>query len=115
MPEVLDPEIQTICFRIAQEALTNTLRHAQARAVSLELRVDGAELQLTITDNGTGFAMQAFAEEPPAVRTFGLMGIKERAELAGGKALILSAPGTGTMVDVRLPLAGARRREEALP
>jgi PAS domain S-box-containing protein len=115
VPEVLDSETQTVCFRIAQEALTNTLRHAQARAVSLELRLDGDELQLTITDNGTGFAMQAFEEDPHAARTFGLMGIKERAELAGGKALILSAPGTGTMVDVRLPLVRARNGEEAAP
>jgi PAS domain S-box-containing protein len=113
VPEALDPETQTVCFRIAQEALTNTLRHAQARAVSLELRLDRDELQLTITDNGTGFAMQVFEEDPHNARTFGLMGIKERAELAGGKALILSAPGTGTMVDVRLPLVQTRQGEEA--
>ncbi|HEV7402882.1 MAG TPA: MEDS domain-containing protein [Chthoniobacteraceae bacterium] len=112
VPEVLDAEIQTVCFRIAQEALTNTLRHANARAVSIELRVDGDELQLTITDNGTGFAMRPFEDNLQTARSFGLLSIKERAELAGGKALILSTPGTGTMIDVRLPLDQSRRREE---
>lgn len=115
VPEVLGSEIQTVCFRIAQEALTNTLRHANARAVSLELRVDGDELQLTITDNGSGFAMRPFEEHPPAAQSFGLLSIKERAELAGGQALILSTPGTGTMIDVRLPLARSRNGEEPAP
>lgn len=115
VPEVLDPEIQTVCFRIAQEALTNTLRHANARAVSLELRVAGEELQLTITDNGTGFAMQPYEEQPQTAHSFGLLSIKERAELAGGRALILSTPGTGTMIDVRLPLKRPLAGEEPLP
>lgn len=115
VPEELDPGLQTVCFRIAQEALTNTLRHANARAVSLELRVDGDELQLTITDNGMGFAMQPFEEHPHTAGSFGLLSIKERAELAGGRAIILSTPGTGTMVDVRLPLAATRNGEEPTP
>jgi PAS domain S-box-containing protein len=112
VPEVLDPETRIVCFRIAQEALTNTLRHAHARAVSLELRVEGEELQLTITDNGTGFVMQSFEENPQSAHSFGLLSIKERAELAGGSALILSAPGKGTLVDVRLPLVRSRNGEE---
>ncbi len=115
VPEVLGSEIQNACFRIAQEALTNTLRHANARAVSLELRVEGDELQLTITDNGNGFVIPPFEEHPQTAQSFGLLSIKERAELAGGQALILSTPGTGTMIDVRLPLARSRNGEEPAP
>ena len=104
VPEILEPEMKIACFRIAQEAITNVLRHAGARAVSLEMWLEDEELRLTITDNGRGFPTAQFDQPGQQAASFGLMGIKERAELAGGVALILSTPGIGTIVDVRLPL-----------
>jgi PAS domain S-box-containing protein len=101
MPENIDPEIQTTCFRIAQEAITNVVRHAKARQIDLDLRRENEELQLRVHDNGVGFDV-----ESPQVETvgLGLIGIKERAALLGGRAGIISSPGNGTTIEVFLPL-----------
>jgi PAS domain S-box-containing protein len=101
MPENLDPEIQTTCFRIAQEAITNAVRHARSTQISVELSLENGNLRLQIRDNGTGFD----AESAQAQTTgLGLIGMKERAALVGGRTRIVASRGKGATVDVTLPL-----------
>jgi signal transduction histidine kinase len=91
-------EIETACFRIVQEALSNVSLHARARQVEVGLTARDDALEVTITDDGVGFIV-----EPPRTG-LGLMGMGERAELAGGTLDIESVPGTGTTVRARFPL-----------
>jgi len=101
LPESLDPKIQTTCFRIAQEAITNALRHAHATLVEVDLRREDETLRLVIRDNGAGFEAESAQAQTAGL---GLIGIRERAALAGGRATIISSPNKGTSVEVSLPL-----------
>lgn len=102
MPPVPEP-IQVACYRIAQEALTNVMRHAGARCVSVRVGRAAGRLELDIHDDGIGF-------DPGRLRAMegglGLMGMRERARHAGGEWTILSTPGHGTTVRARLPIDG---------
>jgi signal transduction histidine kinase len=91
-------EMETACFRIAQEALTNVARHARARHVEVTLTARDAALELMVRDDGVGFDVERQRSHP------GLAGMGERAELAGGRLDIESAPGAGTTVRARFPL-----------
>jgi two-component system NarL family sensor kinase len=98
-PPPLPQGIEIGLYRIAQEALTNILHHANAKRISVELVTQVDQIRLTIEDDGRGF-------DPAAVPTdrFGLIGINERARLLGGEANLASAPGEGTCLRIRLPL-----------
>jgi signal transduction histidine kinase len=98
-----DPEIEINLFRIAQEALHNVLKHAQATRVSVSLERRLNRLQLVIEDNGRGIE-PAVARTPPDGK-FGLIGMRERAALLGGTVEIESSRGRGTTIFVRVPLA----------
>ncbi|KAB7771848.1 PAS domain-containing sensor histidine kinase [Xanthomonas maliensis] len=90
-------EIEQACFRIAQESLTNALRHACAGEVRVRLQsIDDASFQLDVSDDGDGF-------EPEGPRGLGLIVMRERAQTVGGALAIDSAPGAGTRVTLRLP------------
>ncbi len=97
----LPPEIQTSLYRIVQEALTNVARHAQARAVSVLLQLRESQIVITIEDDGQGFD-PAQAQKNGRL---GLFGMQERAAMLGGSLHIESAPGEGTTVFVKIPLA----------
>jgi len=97
---LLDPERSTAVFRIFQEVMTNVVRHARATKVDIKLRVDSDQLILSIGDNGCGIS-QADLRSP---RSLGLVGIRERAFLLGGKAEIAGTQGKGTCVTLSLPL-----------
>jgi signal transduction histidine kinase len=88
-------EIETACFRIAQEALSNVARHARARHVEVTLTAQDAALEVTVRDDGVGFNVE------PLRTGLGLVGMGERAELAGGRLDIESAPGAGTTLRAR--------------
>ena len=97
----LDPIIETVLFRVAQEALNNVTRHARARSASMVLEYKGQEITLEIADTGAGFDVERnFA--PP--RGWGLVGMRERVEAVGGLLHIVSAPGQGTKVEVSIPV-----------
>jgi signal transduction histidine kinase len=100
----LAPEVETVAFRIVQEAVTNTLRHAQAR--HMEIRVDrrGDFLLVMVRDDGSGFEVT----DPGPRPTLGLAGMRERAQLVGGTLQVLSVPDVGTTVLARLPLHEAQ-------
>jgi signal transduction histidine kinase len=101
----LPPEFEIALFRVCQEAVNNIARHAHAESVLIQLGTDGAELVIEIEDDGQGFdpARGGDTSRPH----YGIMGIGERAELLGGRAIVDSAPGKGTRVEVRVPLPGA--------
>ena len=100
----LAPEIETSLFRIAQEAINNISRHAEATAVAVCLdRADGY-VCLRVTDNGRGFDVGRIRSQALRLRRFGLLGIQERVELVGGEVVLDSAPGQGTSLRVRVPL-----------
>jgi PAS domain S-box-containing protein len=101
------PEIETACFRIAQEALTNVIRHAQATTVWVQLKTSDSELQLTIRDDGQGFAVRENMSRNGENMSLGLQGMLERASALGGLVEIMSGLGQGTEVRARFPLKGA--------
>jgi signal transduction histidine kinase len=100
----LAPHLETICFRVAQEALTNVVRHARAKQVTVSVRQEGRELELAITDDGCGFDVAAAYEVTPEGASLGLIGMQERASLGNGRLQIDSAKGQGTTVRLILPL-----------
>ena len=99
----LAPEIETACFRIVQEALTNISRHAQAKRVDITLRRDGTDLLLEVQDDGLGFDLAAMNQRALAGGSLGVLGMQERATLLGGQLDIGSAPGEGCKVRLRCP------------
>jgi signal transduction histidine kinase len=100
----VDPTVETVCFRVVQEALTNVARHAQARQVWVELKQQGDTLDLVIRDDGVGFDVSAAQERAAQGASFGLLGMWERVELAGGHIEMDSTPGQGTEIRIRFPL-----------
>jgi signal transduction histidine kinase len=92
---------ETDLFRIAQEALTNALRHAEADEISVLLDRREGRLRLVVEDDGRGFQ----AETMNHADRLGLVGMRERAELLGGTLVVESGPGSGTTVVVEAPVA----------
>ena len=95
----LDPLVSTAAFRIFQESLTNVARHGHASRVDVTLERLESDLILEVHDDGVGIAVA----EASSVRSIGLAGMRERAQLVGGGFFISGAPGTGTTVRVRIP------------
>jgi PAS domain S-box-containing protein len=96
--------IETECFRVAQEALTNVVRHAQAKTVSVELRKEAGQIHLRVRDDGIGFDVGAIREQAVRGASLGLLSMEERAALAGGGLEFKSAPKNGTEVHAWFPL-----------
>ena len=94
----LPDEHQTCIYRLAQEALNNASRHANARNVEVTVKRDGARVNFSVRDDGAGF-------DPRFVRGLGLLGMEERVLRLGGQVKIDSQPGRGTMVVASLPVA----------
>lgn len=93
----LDPVVETVLFRVAQEALTNVIRHARTKDALVTLNYQSQEIRLSVTDTGVGFnTEQSFT--PP--HGWGLAGMHERVEAVGGQLHIHAAPGAGTKVEV---------------
>lgn len=101
--ERLAPEIETACFRIVQEALTNISRHAKPSKVQISLRRDAGDMVLTVTDDGQGFDTASMFERANNGASLGLLGMQERATLLGGQLDIQSQPGQGSVVELRCP------------
>jgi signal transduction histidine kinase len=101
MPEdagELTPAVEQAIYRIAEEALDNAARHANAHSLLLCLERDRARLTLTVTDDGQGFDTTAPAPEGH----YGLQGMRERAEMVGGDLTIESQPGKGTSIRLQV-------------
>lgn len=94
----LPPNLESGLYRIVQEALTNAARHADATAVSIKLAQKGAQLVLTISDNGAGFDLESVEKD-----RFGLVSMGERARLMNGRLQIDTDRGQGTRIQVTIP------------
>jgi signal transduction histidine kinase/ligand-binding sensor domain-containing protein len=111
-PRDLHPILRDDIYRIAGEALRNAVRHAHARRIEVELTYEDGQFRLQVRDDGQG--MDAPADGGRG--HFGLSGMRERAELIGGRLVVWSEVGTGTEIDLTIPAAkayatvGARRR-----
>jgi signal transduction histidine kinase len=106
----LEPDRQTLpeavrmaLFRIYQTAITNVIRHAHASRAEVRLHLNESQIQLEIEDNGCGFNVPEHWIELARQKHLGLVGAAERAEAAGGKLQIVSAPSKGTLVRVTVP------------
>ncbi len=97
-------EIETACFRIVQEALTNVVRHASATHVTVQIKKDGNTLVLIVRDDGVGFDPTSLRKRAPGAATLGLVSMQERAHAAGGDIEIKSARGKGTEIRLRVSL-----------
>lgn len=112
----LPAEVELALFRIAQEALRNAVRHSAPTLIVLSAGAEENQAVLTVTDNGCGFVpvdvrLQAHA----ANAGLGLVGMRERAALFGGHFAVISSPGPGTRVEVRVPLAASVLADPVAP
>jgi signal transduction histidine kinase len=98
----IDDAIELAVFRIAQETLNNARKHARATRVELTLTFEKDRLRLEVRDNGAGFTVPA-GDELATAGKFGLVGMAERARLAGGTFKVVSAIGQGTTVTLEMP------------
>lgn len=100
----LPPEVETAFYRITQEALTNVARHAQAKKVHIRYEQKLKTATISIEDDGLGFKVEEFqnAQAPP--QGMGLIGMKDRISLLGGRFEIQSNPGEGTRIEIEIPL-----------
>ena len=105
----LAPALETACFRLVQEALTNVVRHGQAKEVEVKLDASEGEVRVSISDDGKGFDVRAARRRAAAGGSQGLLIMEERVSLAGGKLEIRSGRGGGTTVAARIPIPGAPR------
>lgn len=102
-PERADPAIELAAFRVVQEALTNTLRHARANSAELSLFSGDGWLRIDISDDGEGFAVGDTWFDGGSHRSVGMSSMRERVEDLGGEFAVDSSPGMGTQLRVLLP------------
>ena len=100
----LPREAELALYRIAQQALNNVVRHAQARRASLQILFSEREIKLEVSDDGLGFELPRTPTDFAAGGHFGLIGMRERADLIGARLEVQSQPGRGTRLQVRLPV-----------
>lgn len=105
----LPREVQSVLYRVAQEALRNAARHARARSARVALEAEGGHAALTVADDGEGFDVGAAERRRPGM---GLFSMRERVALAGGSVDIESAPGAGTRITARVPVEEDRPDEQ---
>ncbi len=98
----LDPALKIVIFRVAQEALNNVVKHANAYSVDIRLVYEENGLSLRVKDDGCGFDPHNLQKNQGRV-SLGLIGMQERASLLGGTCVVTSTPGNGTLVKVSVP------------
>jgi signal transduction histidine kinase len=107
-PRRLPPDLEIACFRVAQESITNALRHASARRLKVCIVRSAARIWLSVEDDGRGFDLGTL-DAAAANGHLGVLGMRERVRARGGRFKLTSAPGAGTTVEVELdaPPGGA--------
>jgi signal transduction histidine kinase len=103
----LDPDIELACYRIAQEAVANAVRHAGAHRISVRIGRIGGAVHIDVCDDGHGVPEHVLRDGQPG---FGLRAMRERAAEVGGRLEIASSAGRGTRVTAVLPIAEKDRR-----
>ena len=89
---------------MAQEAVTNAIRHAAARRIMVSVRARNGGLEIIVEDDGKGFDVRGTLDGPATGKHLGLLGMQERARMLGGELDIASSPGRGTRVRMRIPM-----------
>ncbi|MFZ4768263.1 MAG: sensor histidine kinase [Roseimicrobium sp.] len=112
--EAVDDAVRTVFYRVAQEALTNVARHAQASSATVSISKLGNLIRMEIKDNGKGFDVNG-ASRDAKNNHLGLLGMKERVEMVGGVFLVESAPNNPTAVRVDIPLGGPLQKPKKKP
>jgi signal transduction histidine kinase len=103
----LNSDVRAVVFRIAQEAITNVIRHANATKIDISLDYSPENIYLRVEDNGHGFNTDEVLKKKTGKPTaWGLLGMSERASLVGGTCNIFSHPGKGTLIEVYVPIVG---------
>jgi two-component system sensor histidine kinase UhpB len=102
----LPSTVSTTLFRIAQEAINNIVRHAHASIATIVLKLDDRHVQLLVEDDGCGFDQDRVAQDAVQVNQLGLLGVRERAQLLGGKVTIDSLPDKGSRLLAVIPHDG---------
>jgi signal transduction histidine kinase len=102
-PDGLSSDLEVTLYRILQECLMNVHKHAQATTVSVLAEFQPQLVIVTVTDNGTGFTVPEEVTDLASQGNYGLLGLRERAQLVGGQIIINSRPGEGTQVQAILP------------
>ena len=98
-------DVAIACFRAVQEALTNVVRHARAQHVWIELSQSDGVVELVVRDDGVGFDVKGTLNRAASHGHLGLLGMKERVQILGGRLEVDSKPGLGTRIHILLPLA----------
>jgi signal transduction histidine kinase len=96
--------VETSIFRVVQEAVTNIVRHAEAKTARIQLEHEDERVSVLIEDDGRGFDLRQVLNSPDRARALGLLGMEERISLLGGTLSVESAPGEGTRVRAEIPL-----------
>lgn len=102
--ERMQPDVETLVYRICQEALTNVIKHSGARQVQVLLTHGSSMLRLRVHDDGSGFDTAELSAPEKGGVSAGVRGMRDRAELFGGRVEVSSAPGEGTSVQLTLPV-----------
>jgi signal transduction histidine kinase len=102
----LSPEDSIQLFRIIQEAMNNILKHSGATLATVSVRQNGQAIDVVVSDNGKGFIAHSAAKDDDKPATFGLGGIEQRVGMMNGTWSIQSSPGSGTTVNIRIPVKG---------
>jgi two-component system sensor histidine kinase UhpB len=100
----LPPTLETTIFRIAQEAITNIVRHSNAKQVFIQLAREGSNLVFAVQDNGHGFDLKTFQNRSDSSPHWGLFGVRERVDMLNGDFRLESQVGEGTTLRVDIPL-----------
>jgi two-component system sensor histidine kinase UhpB len=108
-PRVEAPQIETACFRVAQEAITNVLRHAGARNLWVRVFTADGRLALSVRDDGKGFDIDKARRRAAGGASLGLVSMEERVALEGGALDLRSSPGQGTVLLATFPLTTSER------
>ncbi len=100
----LPPQVEIALFRVTQEAINNIIKHAEAKNVVLSVEFAPSAIKIEIEDDGKGFDLNTVSLQPDEIRGVGLLGMKERMALIGGKLRITTRPGGGTYVAIEVSL-----------
>lgn len=100
----LDPDVETLAYRIAQESITNAAKHAAAAKLQVRARGTANRLFLSVQDRGVGFDVEDALAASDGNAGLGLRGMRDRAQLFGARLGIYSAPDAGTLVELEVPL-----------
>ena len=106
LPRPLNPIVRAEVYRIADEGVRNACRHAAARQITLEISFDARQFRVRVRDDGRGIDDEVIRSRAPAGH-FGLQGMRERAELVGGRLEVWSKTGSGTQIQLTIPAAAA--------